>query len=219
MEFTLYFRNVNQSDPIVQAEMREFVAAMSSLPQIQQPPDFCWVNDLHAFMTGEASEEMDEDQARQAATLAAAIRGNNRTFTEQLDMVLNIPLIRDVYGGDIVRDEAGEIIDSRCYLYVRHIDLKNISQQTQLLLDQRALTAQFQPSTYDPTEDADLSFFAFDEMFYYFELVSFGSLRARQKKTSLTSVTISYHSTLLQCMSLYSPLSLASLLSTLLESS
>ena len=172
MQMTLYFRNVNQSDPEIQNEMREYIAAMSSLPQIEHLPDFCWVRDLHAFMTGEAAEEMDEDQARQVATIAAAIQGENRTFAEQLDMVLNIPAIRDVYGGDIVRDEAGEILTSRCYLYVRNIDLKSISEQTQLLFDQRAVTTQFQPRLPQdgmnlPGKKGELSFFGFDPLFYY----------------------------------------------------
>lgn len=176
MSLTLYFRNVNQSDPIIQDEMREFIGAMSDLPQVQQPPDFCWVRDLHAYMTGEADDDMDEDQAQQAATIAKAIQGENRTFAEQLDVVLNIPIIRDIYGGDIVRDESGEITSSRCFLFVRHIDLKSIKEQTQLLYDQRAVTAQFQPpqisSGVEPSgHDSGQSFFAFDELFYYWELV------------------------------------------------
>lgn len=173
---TLYFRDVNQSDPVIQDQMREYIAAMSDLHQIQQPPDACWVTNLHAYMTGEAAEEMDEDQARQAATIAMAIKGENRTFAEQLDVVLGIPLLRDVYGGDIVRSEDGEIVTSRCYLYVRHIDLKNITEQTQMLYDQRILTSHFQPQIAatgedPPGKEGELSFFAFDDLFYYWELV------------------------------------------------
>ena len=166
---TLYFRNVNQSDPIIQQEMRDYIQAMSDLQQVRQPPDFCWVRDLYSYMTGEATKDMDEDEARQAATIAAAIQSENRTFTEQLDMILNVPTIRDVYGSDIVRDDDGNIKASRCYLFVRHIDLQSIHDQTTLLFDQRQVTAMNQPQISAGAND--LSFFSFDELFYYWELV------------------------------------------------
>jgi hypothetical protein len=175
MELSVYFRNVNQSDPFVQDEMREYIAALSDLPHVRHPPDFCWVRDLHAYLTGEATEDMDEEQARQAQIIARAVQSGNKTFAEQLDILLNIPIIREVYGGDIVRDEAGNIVTSRCFLFVRHIDLKNIQEQTQLLYDQRQVTALYQPRIEGQEGTAkrgELSFFAFDEMFYYWELVS-----------------------------------------------
>ncbi|CAB9518965.1 Pick C1-like protein 1 [Seminavis robusta] len=171
LPLTVYFRNVNQSDPIIQDQMREYIAALSDLPQVRQPPDFCWVRDLHAYMTGEATEDMDEDQARQAAIIARAVTAGNNTFSEQLDILLNIPVIRDVYGGDIVRDEQGNILTSRCYLFVRYIDLKSIQEQTQLLYDQRQITALYQPRLEGEVANrGEFSFFSFDELFYYWEL-------------------------------------------------
>ena len=148
--------------------MRDYTQTLSQPPQIQQPPDFCWVRDLHDFMTGKATKDMDEDEAREAEVIAAAIRGENRTFNEQLDVALGIPAIRDVFGGDIVRDEEGNIITSRCYLFVRHIDLKSIHEQTALLYAQREHTANNQPQI--TAGNDELSFFTFDELFYYWEL-------------------------------------------------
>jgi len=166
----IYFRDVNQSDPIVQGEMRNYIQALSDLPQIQQPPDFCWVIDLYDYMTGASHKDMSEEDAKQAATIVAAVQSENRTFTQQLDMVLNIPTIRDVYGSDIVRDEDGNILTSRCYLSARHIDLKSIEEQTTLLFNQREITAMYQPK--ERPNKNELSFFAFNELFYYWELVS-----------------------------------------------
>jgi len=174
MSMTVYFRNVNQSDPLIQQEMRDYIQALSELPQIQQPPDFCWVRDLHAYMTGEATSDVDEEEKRDAEMIADAIRGENRTFTEQLDVALGIPVIRDVFGSDIVRDAEGNIVTSRCYLFVRHIDLNSIHEQTSLLYAQREFAANNQPQITAGTEE--LSFFNFDDLFYYWELVSSGSL-------------------------------------------
>jgi DNA-binding Lrp family transcriptional regulator len=176
MQLSVYFRDVNQSDPLVQDEMREYIEALSELPQVRQAPDFCWVRDLHAYMTGEATAEMDEGQARQAQMIATAVQSGNKTFAEQLDILLNIPMVREVYGGDIVRDEAGNIVTSRCLIFVRHVDLKSIQEQTQLLYDQRQVTALYQPKIdgqVGTTKRGELSFFAFDEIFYYWELVSY----------------------------------------------
>ena len=173
MEMTIYFRDVDQSDPLIQDQMREYIAALSELPQIRHPPDFCWVNDLNAYMTGEASEEMSEDQARQAQVIARAVQYGNKTFAEQLDVLLNIPIVKEVYGGDIVRDEHGNILTSRCTIFVRYIDMENIAEQTQMLYDQRQVTALYQPKVEGVAKTGQLSFFAFDEMFYYWELVSF----------------------------------------------
>ena len=167
---TVYFRNVNQSDPIIQQEMRDYIEILSALPQIQQPPDFCWVRDLNDYMSGDAIQDLDEDERYEAELIANAIRGENRTFNEQLDVALGIPAIRDVFGGDISRDEDGNIIASRCYLFVRHIDLTSIHEQTALLYAQRELAANNQPAI--TAGNDELSFFSFDEIFYYWELVS-----------------------------------------------
>lgn len=171
----VYFRNVNQSDPLVQEQMREYIEELSKLPQIQHPPDFCWVRDLHAFMTGEATEDMDEEEAQNAQNIANVIQSGNKPFTEQLDLVLNIPTIHDVYGGDIVRDEKGNIEASRCYLFVRYIDLHSVKEQVDLLHAQEKITAKFQPElTSEEKMSAEgLSFFTFDDLYYYWELVSF----------------------------------------------
>ena len=180
---TVYFRNVNQSDPVIQQEMRDFIETLSGLPQIQQPPDFCWVRDLNDYMSGDAIQDLDEDEKYEAELIANAIRGENRTFNEQLDVALGIPAIRDVFGGDISRDEAGNIIASRCYLFVRHIDLKSIHEQTALLYAQRELTANNQPAI--TAGNDELSFFSFDEIFYYWELVSVWCIAFRKESSSV----------------------------------
>lgn len=188
---TVYFRDVNQSDPMMQQHMINYIDALSELPQIQQPPDFCWVRDLKNFMNGDFSDKMDEKEIEDAKSFVAAIQAGNKTFSEQIDIVLKVPTLRDVYGGDIIRDEHGEITASRCFLFVRHIDLHNIKEQIQLLIDQRTITQHFQPelmvgssdwnsSTTEnkhndndggkDKKDTEWSFFTFDSLYYYWEL-------------------------------------------------
>lgn len=170
----VYFRNVNQSDPTIQDQMRNYIEELSQLPQIRHEPDFCWVRDLNAFMKGQIFDTMDEEEAKQAKEIAAIIQYGNKTFTQQLDMVMNIATIRDVYGSDIVRDKEGGIKASRCYLFVRYIDLKSVRDQVSLLQSQREITERSQPmlTAEQKATSEGLSFFTFADLYYYWELVS-----------------------------------------------
>jgi Niemann-Pick C1 protein len=169
----VFFRNVNQSDPEIQQQMLDYIAALSELPQVQHPPDFCWVQDMHDFTTGKTLEAMDEEDAENAEDIADAILSGNKTFAEQLDMVLKIPTLGEVYGSDIVRDDNGNIVTSRCFLFVRYIDLHSVQEQVALLHAQEEITAQFQPqlTSNEKKSGPGLSFFTFDDLYYYWELV------------------------------------------------
>ena len=179
----VYFRGVDQSDENIQRQMLQFVDDLSALPQVGQQPDFCWIKDMHKVlsegdnameqiaMSSTLSSTITEAQAEQLAFLADILKQGNYTFEEKVDIVLNIPEIRDVYGEDIVRDEEGRITASRCYIYIRHLDLKDIKEQIDVLLDQRAVTLA-QPINQLPENKDELPFFTFDDLYYYWQLVS-----------------------------------------------
>jgi hypothetical protein len=59
-------------------------------------------------------------------------------------------------------------------LFVRYIDLHSVKEQVDLLHAQEKITAKFQPEmTSEERKRAEgLSFFTFDDLYYYWELVS-----------------------------------------------
>jgi hypothetical protein len=174
----VYFRDVNQSDPEIQRQMRDFIDDISNLPQVGNGPDACWVRDMYEILNvvpnSSAIREGDaESEDGRIAFLAEFLLHSNITFEERLDVMMSVPVIRDVYGSDIVRDEDGHITASRCYILVRHIDLNNIKEQIDMLLDQRIVTIE-QPINQLPENRKHMAFFAYDELFAYWQLVSFG---------------------------------------------
>ena len=107
----VYFRGQDQSDPIIQEQMRKFMADLAELPQFAQPAEACWVRDLYMVMSVDDDEmneiaktsrltgSLDDSQITQLAFLTDTLRGeNNFTFYEKLNLILNIPGLRDIYG-------------------------------------------------------------------------------------------------------------------------
>lgn len=144
--------------------MMEYVQELSELPQIGEPPHFFWARDFKQLA--------ESDQARDEAE-RLGIDMDSLTFNEQVDMALSIPPIRSIYAQDIVRDEeSGNITASRTFLYLRTIDMKDIKDQMNMLMEQREIT-QAQPiNSPENLKDGELSFFSFDDFYFFWELYS-----------------------------------------------
>ena len=93
------FRDVNESDPLIQEQMTDFVDDLVALPQISSQPTYFWVRDFQNFVN---------------ETLGV----QNLTFTDQLDHFLGVPVYQSLYKDHIVRDETGEVTASRTLLSV-----------------------------------------------------------------------------------------------------
>ena len=150
----IYFRDVDQSDPEIQQQMRDYVDDLAALPQIGEEPPFCWVHDFPRL-----EEEFPQEDYAWAGNL---------TFSTKLSIALNNPTIREIYGEDIVRDENGNITASRCLLFLRNINLDIVTDQIDMLKRQRDVTKR-QPINEDRDEWA---FFSFDTVYFYWELYS-----------------------------------------------
>lgn len=110
----VYFRHVNQSDPVIQQQMLNYVNDLAELPQIGQEPNFFWLRDLDELIS-HPDESNFVDQIEKIG-----LDLQNLTFNERLDMALSLPQIQNVYGGDIVRDpETGQITASRTNVFLR----------------------------------------------------------------------------------------------------
>ncbi|CAB9518964.1 Patched domain-containing protein 3 [Seminavis robusta] len=173
LTFEVYFRGVDQSDPKIQQQMRDYVFELSAMPQINQDPDFCWFVDMQPFLTGDITDvdlsKLPEDQKAQADLLIHTLHHGNKTFEEKLGLVLDIPVLRDLYAEDIVFNDNGEIVASRCYMYLREFDLDDVQGQVNLLFAQRAIS-ESQPINQLPENQAEWAFFTFDTFYTYWEL-------------------------------------------------
>jgi hypothetical protein len=91
----------------------------------------------------------------------------NLTFTEQVKTVLANPIVDMVYGDDIVFDENGDIVASRCMLYAEKIDMDDIQEKLDLLHAQQDVTAS-QPANNIASND-EWSFFTYDDFYLTWE--------------------------------------------------
>ena len=128
-----YFRNVDQSDPDVQQQMEDYVNDLVGIDAITTQPPLFWLRHFKTFLA--VGSTINE-------TLLEL------TFNEQLDIFLELenPPFKELYGPHIVRDEeTGDIIASRCVLYMDNIDVNSVDSQIKALNEQRAV-AMAQPA-------------------------------------------------------------------------
>lgn len=145
----VYFRHVNQSDPAVQDQMRSYLDDLLALDHVGGAnPPFCWVRDFPTF------QRFYEKNL------------GNMTFNEQLAYALSIPALDEVYGSDIVLDNiTGEIIASRCWIFVSNIDYNDVNNQLDFYesLEEATLA---QPNNSGLKEQA---FFTFEYLYFLWE--------------------------------------------------
>lgn len=151
----IYFRHMNQSDPQVQQQMRDYISELMDLEQLDTPPPFCWVTDF-----GNETDQLVSEQL--------GVDISHLTFNQKLDLALSDSRIKQVYGDDIVRDEDGNITASRCVVFLRNIDFDEVESQIKMLNDQRAVSAA-QPA--NQGQD-DWSMFTFHDLYFLWEFYS-----------------------------------------------
>lgn len=96
-----------------------------SLPHVgsSDKPYFCWVTDFPKFQL------LYIDQLE------------NMTFNQQIVAALEIPAIKEIFSHDIVLDNiTGEIIASRCWIYVNNLDINDVNDQLNFYDDQSKVT-------------------------------------------------------------------------------
>lgn len=151
----IYFRELNQSDPQVQQEMRDYINDLLELEQLDTPPPFCWVADF-----GNETDQMVSEHLGMDISFLS--------FNQKLDLALSDSRIRAVYGDDIVRDEHGNITASRCWINLAKIDFDNVQEQIKMLNDQRAVSYA-QPA--NEGQD-DFRMFTFTDLYFLWEFYS-----------------------------------------------
>jgi len=142
----VYFRHVNQSDDSVRQQMISYVEELSTLDQISEPT-FCWVVDFQSYV-----QEDDNVLLR------------NLTFNQKVNALLANPTIKEVYGDNIVTNDAGEIVASRCLVFAKNLDMDVVQDQLDLLHEQEEVSLN-QPIN----EGTEWAFFLHDDFFLTWE--------------------------------------------------
>jgi Niemann-Pick C1 protein len=140
----VYFRNEDQSDPAVRAQMETFVneLVVDVAAAANKQPDFCWFRDFDKFVADDAGSNLA-----------------NQTFVEQLDAFLANDVYNKLYREDIVLDDqSGSILASRCTLSLDHLDVEDVVVQIDALKEQLAVTKR-QPINEGKSE---FSFFTYE---------------------------------------------------------
>merc|ERR1712038_1586288 len=150
IEPEIVFRNVDQSDAIVQEQMESYVNDIVSIKSISNQPAYFWLRDFQKFLSSS-----DDD------TL------NSSPFTQQLDVFLSDPTFNQLYKDNIVRDSQGNIVTSRVQVRMDNVDQEDVVQQINTLKDQRIVT-ESQALNKDKPGD-EWAFFTFDDLYYIWQ--------------------------------------------------
>jgi Niemann-Pick C1 protein len=147
----VYFRFVDQSDVSVQDQMMQFVDDLVGIEAIVEEPEFFWLRDFRTFVSSSNTSSINE-----------------QPFTIQVDLFLSDPSYYELYHEDIVRDDAGTILSSRCTVYMDRVDMKDVKNQTKALREQEHVSVA-QPINHGA---GALKFFTYDGnyniwQFYY----------------------------------------------------
>ena len=144
------FRDVDQSDALVQESMEKYVNDIVDTKSISNQPAYFWLRDFQAFLSS-----TDDD------TLISS------PFTQQLDIFLSDPTFNQLYNDDIVRDSQGSIVTSRVQVRMDNVDQEDVVQQIDTLKDQRIVT-ESQALNQDKS-DGEWLFFTFDDLYYIWQ--------------------------------------------------
>jgi Niemann-Pick C1 protein len=116
----VYFRDVNQSDPVIQEQMTEYIDDLVEMDAITGPPDLFWLRELGLYVDNFTLHEY--------------------SFDEQLDSFLSVKIINKVFGDDILLDSEDNIIASRCLIDMGNLNADDIKGQIEALQDQERIT-------------------------------------------------------------------------------
>jgi predicted RND superfamily exporter protein len=144
----IYFRNVDQSDPVVQEQMEAYVFELMNIDAVSNPPKKFWLSDYKMYISNESSFD-------------------GLPFNETLFLFLSDEKYEG-YKNDMMLDDFYGIEASRTLTSMDNLDLYEISQGAQ------ALSEQWKVSSHQPTNKNGEAwpFFMFDELFVMWEFLS-----------------------------------------------
>lgn len=155
----VHFRDLDQSDPDAQDAMIDYIDAVTSSENVGDgAAGPCWVRDLR---------DRRAELVARSGVAESALRA--LPAHQLLDLALEEdPVLRELYGQDIVRDErTGEIVNSRCRIVLRDVDFGSVRFQTDMLRDQRDASARHPLNA--GLAVAEWRAFTFDKLYFTWE--------------------------------------------------
>ncbi|CAB9500204.1 Pick C1-like protein 1 [Seminavis robusta] len=152
----VYFRYVDQSDPQIQEQMQKYVDEVTRLQHFQKEPEACWFRDFKDVADGN----------HEAFANYSFIFENNWTFYERFDVLMSIPEVYDIYGGDIALNPDGTIETSRCWFSLQDLNVEVVREQVQVLADLHRVSMN---QTVNQGREDDMPFFAFESIFFLWD--------------------------------------------------
>ena len=175
----IVFRDVDQSDPVIQAQMDEYVNSIVAMDAVSSQPDFFWVRDYQSFLTSTQSMALLAATFPQGSAYYNAYRVSPSTvaeamaslsFEQQLDIFLTVPSYDRLYSDNIVRNAAGNVTVSRTRVRFDKANQRSVDNLVDTLEQQRAIS---EATPINVGVDPDnWKFFAFDELFYIWQFYS-----------------------------------------------
>ena len=144
---SVYFRDVDFSDPSIQDQMEAYVQELAAMPSAGKNEPFqFWLRDFRDFV------ETDQDLQSLA-------------FEEQIAKFLENPVYHDSHNEDIVLDKNGVMTASRTLIRLDNVDEEDVVEVVDVLELQRSISAS------QPVNEGldDWAFFTFAEDYYIWE--------------------------------------------------
>ncbi|CAJ1969993.1 unnamed protein product [Cylindrotheca closterium] len=170
------FRDIDQSDPAIQAQMDTYVNDIVAMDEISSQPDFFWVRDFQAFLTSTQTMSslvagFPKDSpayvtySGSPSTIADTM--GNLAFEQQLDVFLTVPSFDKLYSKNIVRNQAGNVTVSRTRVRMDRVNQRSVDSLVDTLETQRVITEN--TSINNGVDPDNWKFFTFDELFYIWQ--------------------------------------------------
>ena len=145
----IYFRFVNQSDPVIQAQMQAYVDEIVAIDAISRPPFHFWLQDYNDCISDRDNEE--------------TIRGMH--FNETLHWFLDNCSVYD-YRDDLLLED-GSILASRTRVHMDNVNVTELYDALDAVIDQRQVSQQHSVNQ----GRGDWAFFTYDPIYLLLEFV------------------------------------------------
>jgi len=170
------FRDVDQGDAAIQAQMEDYVNKIVAMHEVGGQPEFFWVRDFQSFLASNQSISALAATLPKDSAVHAAYQGSSSTvaeamaalsFERQLDVFLTVPAYDQLYSDNIVRNSEGNVTASRTRVRMSEIDQRSVEDQIDALENQRIISEQM-PINGDVDPD-NWKFFTFDDLYYIWQ--------------------------------------------------
>lgn len=170
------FRDIDQGDTAIQAQMEDYVNKIVAMDEVGGQPEFFWVRDFQSFLASNRSMSALAATLPQDSTAYATYQVSPSTvaedmaslsFERQVDVFLTVPTYDQLYSNNIVRNSDGNVTASRTRVRMSEINQRSVEDQVDALESQRIISEEM--SINGGVDPDNWKFFTFDELYYIWQ--------------------------------------------------